>query len=134
MKISKQLCYKVTPLNLLNSVYKDRHEFLTKLKNSLNIGQSYILTEQTTGKENILSDNKTDEDNYLNKIETDEEVDDCINFDGCESTLFCFNIPFEKYLEFKPISVEYTRKLKKRKYNVLKQNKWSDVINDAFFS
>lgn len=131
-KISKQLGHNITPLNLFISVYKDRHEYQTELKSSLNISQSSDLVDEQSDDENIVS--------CVESEDTDAEIDK--NFElfnsnkekSFSTTLFHLNIPFEKYMEIKPLPVLYNKKNKKRKYEVLKQSKWSDVINDAFLN
>ncbi|KAF0685560.1 mRNA cap guanine-N7 methyltransferase, partial [Aphis craccivora] len=130
-KISERLNFKVKPLNLFISVYKDLHHFQTKLKESLNIEHTCIV-EQTTDEESVSSesDEDTEEENIDNRVDLLDSrrvIDD-------STTLFNFYIPFENYLEFKPSIIEYRQKHKRRKYNVFKKNIWSNIINDAFLS
>lgn len=44
---------------------------------------------------------------------------------------FNLSIPYENYLKFEPITIPYKRKNRFRVYNVLKQNTWTDIVNDA---
>jgi len=67
MKISEQLHFKVTPLNLFISVYKDRHDFQTKLKKSLNIEHACIFEKQMTDEE--IASNELNEENHEEEIE-----------------------------------------------------------------
>jgi len=130
-KISERLDFKVKPLNLFISVYKDLHHFQTKLKERLNIKHTCIV-EQTTDEESVSSESveDTEEENIDNRV----KLLDSRRVIDVSTTLFNFYIPFEKYLEFKPSIIEYRQKHKRRKYNVFKKNIWSDIINDAFLS
>lgn len=79
----------------------------------------------------------------FNDDDTDESDDDYENecsllkntgFNIKESlkTTFQLTIPYEKYLQFQPTYVDYKDKNGVITYCVLKQNAWSDIINDNF--
>lgn len=114
------------------SVYKDRHDYQTKLKDSLNIGQPCILEHEPTTEEEMSNNDELSEFSETEEKYKNSELFDSANLYEHETTLFQLNIPFEKYLEIMPLDVVYQGNLKKRKYRVLKQKKWSDIINDAF--
>jgi len=109
--ICEQLGNKLNPKTLYISVYQDRHDYQSKLKKSLN-----IFSTSNGSFENSSED------------ETHSEQDE----DENKKTLFNLAIPYKQYLEFEQITIPYKRKDRFRVFNVLKQNTWTDIINDAF--
>ncbi|KAL4130914.1 hypothetical protein QTP88_008289 [Uroleucon formosanum] len=116
--ICEQLGNKCIPKTLYISVFQDRHDYQSKLKKSLNIfSTNNDSFDNSSGKS---SDNNSED-------ETNSEKDDEEN----KKKKFNLSIPYEKYLKFEPITIPYKRKDRFRVYNVLKQNTWTDIINDA---
>jgi len=116
--ICEQLGNKCIPKTLYISVFQDRHDYQSKLKKSLNIF--------STNNDSFDNSSEKSSDNNL-EDETNSEKDDEEN----KKKQFNLSIPYEKYLKFEPITIPYKRKYRFRLYNVLKQNTWTDIINDA---
>jgi len=76
----------------------------------------------------VLDDNSESENT---KNSTDEDCSTDKN-DEKEKSLFKLIIPYKDYIEFEPLTVFYKEKETCRSYDVLKQNTWVDIINDAF--
>lgn len=102
--ICEQLGNKCIPKTLYISVFQDRHDYQSKLKKSLNIfSTNNDSFDNSSGKS---SDNNSEDE--TNSEKDDEENKKKIN-----------------------LSIPYKRKDRFRVYNVLKQNTWTDIINDA---
>lgn len=116
--ICEQLGNKCIPKTLYISVFQDRHDCRSKLKNSLNIF--------STNNDSFDNSSEKSSDNN-SEDETNSEKDDEEN----KKKQFNLSIPYEKYFKFEIITIPYKRNYRFRVYNVLKQNTWIDIINDA---
>lgn len=103
-------------------VSQDRYGLLTNLKKILNISSinDQILTTTTSLEHLVNSSNDENNDN-----DSDMSTDD--------NQQFILDIPYDVYRKMKPLTTEHGYGYKKRKYNVLKQGVWSNIIYDAFF-
>lgn len=72
-------------------------------------------------------------DESSNVTSDDESISDLSSSSKFENgrEFFEFSIPYDVYRTIRPEKVVYKRKNKKRVYEILKQNSWTDVINDA---
>lgn len=114
--ICQQLDNRVNPKTLYISVFQDRHSYQSKFKKALNILTPTI--DSIENSENSEHTTDSDENGEFNEGEN-------------KNKQFDLSIPYEKYLEFEPMAVSYKRGNKFRTHNVLKQNTWADIINDA---
>lgn len=51
-----------------------------------------------------------------------------------ENYFYVYTVPYKKYEEFKPETVIYKKNKMVRMYDFLKQNTWSDKINNEFLT
>lgn len=68
----------------------------------------------------------------LNSEESQNSSENNIISEG--KKMFALEIPYDKYIEMKPTTVQYKDYCSIRSYNVLKKNTWSDIVNDVFFA
>lgn len=114
--ITKELDYVVPKKTIYISVLQDRNGIKSKLLNILGI-------ESLEVEEYYKSENEIDDIDEVFSLAMNNKKD---------KTLFKLTIPYKNYIEFKPSVVIYKEKEKCRSYDVLKQNTWVDIINDAF--
>lgn len=111
--LSSQLNKKISSKTLYISVFKDSYQYQTRLKELLGIKDD---KQSLHDESDVLDSTNTDESCNINR------------------KIFNLQIPYSKYLEIKPRIVDYKRGSNVRAYTVLKQNTWSDVINDHFLA
>lgn len=99
-------------------VSQDRYSFLTNLVKTLGLElvEKHIVTPILNDAENVSSE----EDNNSICSDTDQR--------------FSLDIPYDVYRKMKPVTMEDGSGYKKRKYSMLKQGVWSNLIYDYFFS
>lgn len=114
----EELNYKISSKSLYISVLQDRKDVKTKLKKLLGIHVPEI-------EEKYENDYSYSDDDDISYTYIEEKNN--------EKTVFNISIPYKKFEEFEPLTVVYKNNaINSRSYNVLKQNTWSDIINDAF--
>lgn len=113
--LSKELKNKIPKKHIYIYVLQNRHNFQTNLKKLLGIKVS-----------------DEDQDDEVNRASSNSDDTDENTQKGKKK--FILFIPYDKYTEFKPNMIQYKDNSGIRSYNVLKQNAWSDIINDSFLS
>jgi hypothetical protein len=124
-QISENIDGKIAPKSLYISLLQNRYGWKSKLKEIYN----YVYDEHEN-KSIEISNETADESN---NVTTDEDVTDISSSSVLEKgrQFFELFIPYDIYRTIHPEKVVYKRKNKKREYEILKQNSWIDVINDA---
>lgn len=120
--ICNNLDNKISPHSLYISVYQDRYDFQTKLRQ--------IISKQNS-KVNLI-DSEIDKSDFEKTTSEESETDD--GSDGNENgkKLFTFNIPYQDYIKMNPVDIKYGKKNNKKTYSVLKKGVWTNTINDWF--
>lgn len=122
-QLSEKLDGKIAPKSLYISILQNRNGWRNKLQEMY----GYNNHENET---NEINDETTDESNNGT---TDEDVTDVSSSSVFKNGREFFNlsIPYDIYRTILPEKVVYKEKNKKRVYQILKQNAWTDVVNDA---
>lgn len=124
-QLSDCLDGKIAPKSLYISILQNRHGWRSKLR------QIYSYAYDSHENESIEKGIETADES--NNGTLDEDVTDVSSSSVFEKgrELFELSIQYDVYRTIRPEKVVYKRKNKKRVYEVLKQNAWTDVINDA---
>lgn len=115
----------LAPKSLYISILQNRHGWRSKLR------QIYSYTYDSRENESIEKGIETADESNNGTLDEDvtDESSSPVFEEGRE--LFELSIQYDVYRTIHPEKVVYKRKNKKRVYEVLKQNAWTDVINDA---
>lgn len=112
LKLSQELGGKLNPKSVYLKALKDTDGLVKKLKKI----KGFLVSE--------------DESDHSVYHSSDESLMSTHN--ESERKTFKFCIPYDMYRQIYPEKVIYQNKCKKRAYEVLKQNMWSDVLNHEF--
>lgn len=117
--LTKELEYKIPRKTLYISILKDSHSYKSKLLD-------LPINEKSYKPEHESETQSTDSDYEVEKYSNDYSIKDI------KKKKFKLTISYKSYCKMEPKKVLYKNKNGVRAYNVLKQNAWSDIINDHF--
>jgi len=120
-EISRELEGKLSPTSIFLTVFHDRHNFQTKLKNLIGIIPVNVSLDQVSDKETSSIESSSISNASSVSLNSGRK-------------LFKFNLTYNLFKTIYPNTVTYKRNTKLRNYEILKPNLWADVINDAFLS
>lgn len=111
---------KMTANNIYIALYKDRHEWQTKLRKEIGLyeekSHDFSVSDSSINSNSDRDTNDESEENNLNEG---------------KMLHLTFDIPYRDYYKMNPVEVMYGKNKNKKKYSVLKQGVWTDIINDA---
>jgi len=115
LDIERDLDFKIKKKSIYLIVSQDRYGLLTNLKKALGLLEKKIVTPNLSEVENASTSTAED------------------NVSICDQQ-FNLDIPYDAYRKMKPVTMEYGSGNRKRKYSVLEQGVWSNIIYDYFFN
>lgn len=121
--LSKELEHKISRKTLYTSVLKDSYSYKTKLLDLPIVEKNY----KPELSEHESETQSTDSDYEVEQFSKDYGIKDS------KEKTFKLTIFYTDYCKMEIKKVLYKNKNGIRAYNILKQNAWSDIINDNFF-
>lgn len=107
-----------TPISIFLDIYHNRYNLQNKMKELLGIDLNVKLPSISSDENESVE--LVDSSSFKNFPTNSKEI------------TFQFNFPYKEFIKIYPEVTYYKLKNKRRKYIVLKQNAWVDVINDTF--